>query len=86
MNLPEYIKSLTPELLTVFADKAGTSSGYLKTQLAYGHKSISPDLALALEKASDGVLDAAELCPDFDWSQAAKGRCVSCTLTVTEAD
>jgi DNA-binding transcriptional regulator YdaS (Cro superfamily) len=86
MTLPEYIKSLSADGLTAFALKAGTSAGYLKTQLAYGHKSISPELALAMEKASDGALDAAQLCPDFPWDQAAKGRCETCKLTVTDMD
>lgn len=76
MNLSDYLKTLTPDQVASFADKAGTSVGYLTTQLAYGYRRIGPQLALALEAASEGALKADELCPDFPWSAAANpARC-----------
>ena len=68
-TLPEYIKSLDDVQLQAFADRAGTTLGYLNL-LRYGKKRIGPEFALTLEKASNFELNAEQLCPNFPWHEA----------------
>jgi DNA-binding transcriptional regulator YdaS (Cro superfamily) len=72
-TLLEYLKSLSPDERQAFAVRASTSVGYLN-QVAHGYKRIGAEFALALEVASDDVLRAEELCPDFPWDTLC-GRC-----------
>lgn len=81
MTLLEYMKSLTPDGLTAFANMVDTSVGYLH-QVAYGYKKIGPAFALQLEIHSGGLLNARELSPDFPWDAAAKVLCTECTETL----
>ena len=52
-----------------FAKRCGTSDNYL-VQLAMGVRRARADTALAIEKASYGVVLAEDVCPDFDWHYA----------------
>lgn len=74
MTLLEYIKSLTADELSVFANTVGTSVGYIN-QAAYGYKNIGPDFALRLEKASGRKVLATDLCPGFSWDLAKQALC-----------
>lgn len=74
MTLLEYFKSLNADEQVVFANKAGTSVGYMH-QAAYGYKNVGPDFALRIEKASDKKVLATELCPGFSWELAKESLC-----------
>jgi len=69
MNLQNYIDSLSPEQLQQFADRADTSVAYIK-QLATGHRKAGAKSIFNLIEASEGVLTAQSLRPDFNKSAA----------------
>lgn len=50
-----------------FAARCGTSLAYL-IQLGLGFRRCAMDTALAIEKASHGIVRAEDLCPQADWA------------------
>jgi DNA-binding transcriptional regulator YdaS (Cro superfamily) len=67
MELRDYLKMLTASEKKDFADRCGTTIGYIR-------KNISTDgrfgllLCVAMERASDGAVSCEELRPDINWS------------------
>ena len=59
MNAKLFMKN-HPSELNVVCQKANTSVGYFQ-QIAYGNRFPSRALALALERASNGIMTAEEL-------------------------
>jgi len=55
MKLHDYLRPLSEEDREAFADRCGTTVGYLN-QLKGGHRSPSLDLALALLTESNGAV------------------------------
>ena len=74
-HLESYLSKLRTMERHAFARKAETSVGYLRNLIYLRDKKIGPELALQLEIASGGDLQADKLCPHFDWNAAARGRC-----------
>lgn len=74
-HLHNYTSKLSVAERAAFAHRAGTTPWYLRRLVYDESKAIDPDLALRLEIASGNQLDAAMLCPDFDWAAAARNRC-----------
>lgn len=77
-HLQSYLSKLRTMDRHAFARRANTSVGYLRNLIYLREKKIGPELALQLEIASGGDLQADKLCPHFDWKAAARGRC-SCS-------
>jgi len=50
-----------------FAKKCGVSVGQLHN-IAYGLRPCAVDLAIEIEKASEGKVKVEESCPDVDWA------------------
>lgn len=69
MRLHDYITSLAIEDRDPFAKRCGTSLGFLKL-IAYGRKPCSPELAVAIDRESRGVVCFEQLCPapKMDWT------------------
>ncbi len=70
MKLNEYLESLTPAEREAFAERTGTTDGYLK-QLKCGHRKPSVPLCRRFVEASSDSLTLAELRPDVWGEQAA---------------
>lgn len=70
-----FYQSLTPEGRSDFANKTGTTLGYLQ-QLAYGGKRIELGLADVLVAASGGLLslDRLNLTPRAEFQRTARVR------------
>lgn len=66
MKLIDYLKSLSRQERDALASHCGTSSDYL-FQLAYGKRTPKAELAVAIDRASDGAVPCDELLPDVDW-------------------
>lgn len=50
-----------------FAEKCGVSVGQLHN-IAYGLRPCATDLAIEIEKASEGKVKCEEMCPEVDWA------------------
>jgi DNA-binding transcriptional regulator YdaS (Cro superfamily) len=50
-----------------FAKKCGVSVGQLHN-IAYGLRPCATDLAIEIEKASEGAVKVEKLCPEVDWA------------------
>lgn len=50
-----------------FADKCGVSVGQLHN-IAYGVRPCAPELAISIDKASEGKVTVEDLCPSVDWA------------------
>lgn len=67
MQLLDYLKSLSPEARTAFAEKCGTSVDYL-FQLGYGKRQPKAELAIAIERESGRQVRCETLLPNADWA------------------
>jgi DNA-binding transcriptional regulator YdaS (Cro superfamily) len=72
MELRSYINLLSPVEQTAFADSIGSSIGYLRKAISIG-QTIGPDLALAIERETNGAVTIADLRPAFAESLSAAG-------------
>ena len=72
MNLQAYISELSPAGRESFARRIGTSWAYV-TQLASGHRRPGARVAVAVEKATKGVVRVEELLPEVEW-KVIRGR------------
>lgn len=63
----EYLKGLSPEQRAVLADRCDTSVDYL-FQLGYGNRRPKPELAVSLDRETQGVVTCEEWRPDVDWA------------------
>ncbi len=54
-----------------FARKCGTSLGMLQ-QVGGGHRNCSINLAVGIDKATDGRVDFRDMFPDLDWGYVEK--------------
>ncbi|MDS4030774.1 MAG: YdaS family helix-turn-helix protein [Candidatus Contendobacter sp.] len=66
MDIKTYIKQSRGKHARELASKAGTSVGYLRL-MSYGLRTPSAEMAIRLEKASEGAILARELRPDLPW-------------------
>lgn len=78
MKLLEYLKQLP----SVKARKSFAATVVVKGQpktlhsllnFAYGYRTIKPDLAIALERATNHVVTVEECCPEHDWAAVREG-------------
>lgn len=67
MDLLTYFKSLPKEERATFAERCGTTEGHLRN-VAYSCKSCAAELAVNVERESDGAVRVEEIRPDIDWS------------------
>lgn len=65
MELRDYLKTLTPNDRTSFADRVGSSVGHLRN-VGYGFRPCDPAVAVAIERESRKRVTRQELRPD-DW-------------------
>lgn len=80
--LRTYLKSLEPPAQKDYAERCGTTIGYLRKVLSTG-QDIGESIAIALERESDGAVRCEELRPDVDWAylRGTKASAKSSTKT-----
>ena len=71
MDISTYLKTYGYKAGAELAEKAGTNLMYLK-QIMWGIRTMSAELALYLEAASNGVVTAYENRPDLPWPHAPR--------------
>lgn len=64
MKLSDYLRKLTPAARETFAKRSETKVAYLY-QVAGGHRSCGPKLAVRIEQASRGAVTKQELRSDL---------------------
>lgn len=67
MVLKNYLKKYTREERSALASRCGTTLGHL-TNVSYGYKSCSAELAAALERETRGAVKRRDMCPS-NWRQ-----------------
>lgn len=72
MELRAYLNLLPSDRQIVFAERIGTSLGYLRKAISIG-QGFGADLALAIERETGGAVTVAELRPAFAESLKAAG-------------
>ena len=72
MELRTYINLLSTPDQSAFADRIGSSIGYLRKAISIGQE-IGPELAIAIERETNGEVTVAELRPSFAESLRAAG-------------
>jgi DNA-binding transcriptional regulator YdaS (Cro superfamily) len=66
-TLLEFLNGLPVAAQESFAERCGTSIGYLR-QIAYGHRKCVAELAINIERESKRAVTCEELCPTADWA------------------
>lgn len=66
MTLKELILSLGKEERDAFAARCGTTTGHLK-QVMYGNRACSAELAIEIDRESQGAIKCDDLCPGADF-------------------
>ena len=72
MELRTYINLLSTPDQAAFANRIGSSIGYLRKAISIGQV-IGPELAIAIERETNGEVTVAELRPSFAESLRAAG-------------
>lgn len=67
MDLKSYLSGLEPADRDRFAERCGTTIGHLRN-VAYGCRTASEALAIAIDRESGGVVTCEESRPDVDWA------------------
>lgn len=70
-QLLDYINSIPVSEREAFAKRCGTTFDYLR-QIAYGNRTCSAELAIDLERESQGVLKCETLNTRADWDFVRK--------------
>jgi len=73
MDLLTFFKSLPKEQRSEFAARCGTTEGHLRN-VAYKCRPCAPELAVAIERESGGVIRVEQLRPDVDWAVVRGSR------------
>lgn len=71
--LRAYLKRLEPSAQRTFADKCGTTIGYLRKKISLSNTSKKPQrlgehIVIAMERESCGEIRCEQMRPDVDWS------------------
>jgi DNA-binding transcriptional regulator YdaS (Cro superfamily) len=67
MKLKTYLKAMPVDERKAFAERCRTTIGHL-SNVAYGCRSCSAPLAMAIERESGAQVTVEEMCPNVDWS------------------
>lgn len=62
-----YLSSLPPDQRESFAQRCGTTVGYLRKAVSVGQR-IGESLAIAIERESGRAVTVEQLRPDVDWA------------------
>lgn len=66
-SLRTYINGLSSEDQSLFAERCGTTVGYLRKAISAGQK-LGADLVIAIERESHGAVRCEDLRSDVDWN------------------
>ena len=67
MKFRTYYYAMSMADRSEFAKKCGRSKGYFDL-VASGHRQVSCEVAIAIERESDGLVHCEGLRPDVDWA------------------
>lgn len=65
-KLRAYLKTLSPDDQARYAQRCGTTIGYLRKRLSVGGR-IGESIAIALDRESEGAVPCDSVRPDVDW-------------------
>lgn len=65
-KLRKFLRAMPPIERTAFADRCGTTIGYLRKAVSVQSK-MGVELCIAIERESRGVIVCEDLRPDVDW-------------------
>lgn len=65
-KLREYLNGLSTEEQVAFVRRCETSVSYLRKAISADQK-LGPNLAIAIERESNGAISCEDLRPDVDW-------------------
>jgi len=72
-NLQAYLNTLTPDNQVAFAQRCGTSRGYLRKAISINQQ-LGESICINIERESGGVIRCESLRPDVDWLFIRGGR------------
>lgn len=77
-KLRAYLKTLSPDDQAKYAQRCGTTLGYLRKVLSVSSKSEEPfklgeSIVIALDRESGGAVPCESLRPDVDWGYLRRG-------------
>ncbi len=78
--LREYLNSLDPGEQASYAERCGTSIGYLRKALSVKPQ-LGESLAIALDRESGGKVSVESIRPDVDWAYLRRGTGAPSNLT-----
>lgn len=67
MELKQYLKPMSPQARNSFAVIVGSSRGHIQN-VAYGYRVCAAELAVSIERETQGVVSRKDLCPD-NWQK-----------------
>ncbi len=67
MDFKTFLHSIPRPERGDFAKKCGVSVGQIHN-IAYGCRQCSAEIAIAIEKATEGKVRCEDLCPSIDWA------------------
>lgn len=67
MDLKTYFLGLPVDQRASFAERCGVAAGHLRN-IAYGSRSCTEGVAIAIERESGGAVTCEALCPGTDWA------------------
>lgn len=65
-KLREYLNNLSTEEQSAFVRRCNTSVSYLRKAIS-AKQHLGPNLAIAIERETDGAVSCEDLRPDVDW-------------------
>lgn len=74
MDLRTYLNTLNPPDQAGFAQRCGTTVGYLRKALSIGQK-LGEGLCINIDRESAGVVPCEDLRPDVDWAYLRATNC-----------
>jgi DNA-binding transcriptional regulator YdaS (Cro superfamily) len=67
MKLKPFLQTMSLVERKAFAEACGTGASHLNN-VSYGYRPCSPELAIEIERKSNGQVTCEECCPGFDWA------------------
>lgn len=73
-SITAYLATLPPDQRDAFAQRCGTTVGYLRKAVSAGQR-IGESLAIAIERESCRAVTVEEIRPDVDWAYIRATNC-----------
>jgi DNA-binding transcriptional regulator YdaS (Cro superfamily) len=67
MKLKPFLQTMSLVERKAFAEACKTGASHLHN-ISYEYRPCSPELAIEIERQSNGAVSCEEVCPEFDWA------------------